>query len=78
MYMFGAINVILFVFVWFCIPETKGVSLEHMDVLFGGIDHADGGAAMVIERGETVDNDKASATVTEKPAVYQAKSDSAV
>jgi hypothetical protein len=78
MYMFGAINVILFVFVWFCIPETKGVSLEHMDVLFGGIDHADGGAAMATERGEAVHNDKASANITEKPVVHQAKSDSAV
>jgi hypothetical protein len=25
----------MFVFVWFFIPETKGVSLEAMDALFG-------------------------------------------
>jgi len=59
MYMFGAINVVLFVFVWYCIPETKGVSLEHMDALFGGVDHADVGAAIVNE--ETAHNEKASA-----------------
>lgn len=78
MYMFGAINVVLFVFVWFCIPETKGVSLEHMDILFGGVDHANGGAAMVTARRETINNDKASANVIETAVVHQAKSDSAV
>lgn len=78
MYMFGAINVVLFAFVWFCIPETKGVSLEHMDVLFGGIDHANGGAAMVTARGEAFDNEKASADVIETSVIHQAKSDSAV
>lgn len=57
MYMFGAINVILFIFVWYCIPETKGVALEHMDALFGGVDHADVGAAIVRE--ETHNDEKA-------------------
>ncbi len=28
----------MFVFVWFFIPETKGVSLEAMDQLFGVTD----------------------------------------
>ena len=65
MYMFGAINVVLFVFVWYCIPETKGVSLEHMDALFGGVDHADVEAAIIIE--ETHNNEKA-------PARYKAYS----
>jgi hypothetical protein len=46
MYMFGAMNIVLFVYVWFLIPETKGVPLEHMDHLFGGIDHTDQGAEM--------------------------------
>ncbi|KAI1050713.1 hypothetical protein LB507_009221 [Fusarium sp. FIESC RH6] len=55
MYMFGAINVVLFIFVWYCIPETKGVALEHMDALFGGVDHADVGAAIV---GEETHNDE--------------------
>ncbi|KAL2676438.1 hypothetical protein Neosp_010196 [[Neocosmospora] mangrovei] len=47
MYMFGAINIVLFIYVWFLIPETNGVSLEHMDHLFGGIDHTDKGAGML-------------------------------
>lgn len=42
-YFFMGVNLILAVFVWFFIPETRGVSLEHMDVLFGGIDHVVGG-----------------------------------
>ncbi|XXH06142.1 hypothetical protein Hte_012588 [Hypoxylon texense] len=32
---FGSFCVCMFFFVWFFIPETKGVSLEHMDRLFG-------------------------------------------
>jgi hypothetical protein len=32
---FGSFGVCMFIFVWFLIPETKGVSLEHMDQLFG-------------------------------------------
>ncbi|KAI0006606.1 general substrate transporter [Xylariaceae sp. FL0662B] len=32
---FGSFCVAMFFFVWFFIPETKGVSLEHMDQLFG-------------------------------------------
>lgn len=33
---FGSFCVSMFFFVWFFIPETKGVALEHMDELFGG------------------------------------------
>jgi hypothetical protein len=29
----------MFVFVWFLVPETKGLSLEAMDELFGVTDH---------------------------------------
>ena len=32
-------NVLLAFFVWFMIPETKGVALEEVDVLFGGANH---------------------------------------
>lgn len=28
----------MFFFVWFFVPETKGISLEHMDRLFGVTD----------------------------------------
>ncbi|KAF1849568.1 sugar transporter [Cucurbitaria berberidis CBS 394.84] len=41
MYMFGAINVVLFAYVWFFIVETKNVEIEAMDVLFGGVNHVD-------------------------------------
>jgi hypothetical protein len=40
---FAAINVCLAVFVWFLIPETRRVSLEEMDVLFGGANHVEKG-----------------------------------
>lgn len=30
----------MFVFVWFFVPETKGLSLEHMDELFGVTDES--------------------------------------
>ncbi|KAK1780626.1 general substrate transporter [Copromyces sp. CBS 386.78] len=35
---FGSFCFSMFVFVWFFVPETKGVSLEHMDELFGVTD----------------------------------------
>lgn len=41
MYMFGAICVVLFVYVWFFIPETKNIALEEIDILFGGAAHTD-------------------------------------
>ncbi|KAF2621970.1 MFS sugar transporter-like protein [Macroventuria anomochaeta] len=41
MYMFGAINVVLFAYVWFFIAETKNVSLEEMDIIFGGANHVE-------------------------------------
>ncbi|OJD37757.1 sugar transporter [Diplodia corticola] len=49
-YMFAGINVLLAVFVYFCIPETKQVSLEEIDVLFGGSNHVEkGGDLMGVE-----------------------------
>ncbi|KAK0640311.1 Quinate permease [Lasiodiplodia hormozganensis] len=49
-YMFAGINILLAVFVWFCIPETKQVSLEEIDVLFGGSNHVEkGGDLMGVE-----------------------------
>jgi MFS family permease len=41
MYMFGAINVVLFAYVWFFIAETKNVSIEEMDTIFGGMNHVE-------------------------------------
>lgn len=31
----------MFFFVWFFVPETKGISLEHMDKLFGVSDSSE-------------------------------------
>ncbi|KAJ5082537.1 hypothetical protein N7532_011580 [Penicillium argentinense] len=38
-YMFAGINFLLAVFVFFWIPETKKVTLEEIDALFGGANH---------------------------------------
>ncbi|KAL7276937.1 hypothetical protein RUND412_000081 [Rhizina undulata] len=46
-YMFFAINLLLAAFVYFWVPETKGVSLEEVDTLFGGVNHVEKGAQMV-------------------------------
>jgi hypothetical protein len=43
-YMFAGINFLLVAFVWFFVPETKKVSLEEMDAVFGGANHVVGGA----------------------------------
>lgn len=37
-FMFGSFDLLMGLFVWFFIPETKGVSLEKMDELFGVVD----------------------------------------
>ncbi|KAK7549487.1 MFS sugar transporter-like protein [Phyllosticta citricarpa] len=46
-YMFAGINALLAVFTWWCIPETKKVALEEIDVLFGGSNHVERGAGLV-------------------------------
>lgn len=37
-FMFGTFDLLMFVFVYFFVPETKGLSLEKMDELFGVVD----------------------------------------
>ncbi|KAF2088920.1 sugar transporter [Saccharata proteae CBS 121410] len=55
-YMFAGINALLALFVWYCIPETKKISLEEIDVLFGGSNHVEKGAKMVgVENSHHVD-----------------------
>lgn len=39
--MFGCFALLMGTFVFFFVPETKGVSLEKMDELFGAIDSLD-------------------------------------
>ncbi|PSR80161.1 major facilitator superfamily transporter sugar [Coniella lustricola] len=46
-FFFMAVNLLLAVFVYFLIPETKQVPLEEIDVLFGGANHVDKGAQML-------------------------------
>lgn len=35
------------IFVWFFIPETKKISLEEIDTLFGGSNHVEKGADLL-------------------------------
>lgn len=37
-FMFGTFGILMGLFVWFFIPETKGLSLEQMDELFGVVE----------------------------------------
>jgi hypothetical protein len=46
-YMFAGINFLLVVFVWFCVPETKGIALEEIDTIFGGANHMAKGADLI-------------------------------
>lgn len=46
-YMFAGINFLLALFVYFFIPETKKVSLEEIDVLFGGSNHVEKGGDLL-------------------------------
>jgi len=43
-FFFMTTNILLAIFVYFLIPETKSVSLEEIDVLFGGANHTEKGA----------------------------------
>ncbi|WOO85423.1 putative quinate permease [Vanrija pseudolonga] len=52
-FFFAGMNIILFAGVWFWLPETKGIPLEDMDKLFGGVSHR--------EAGEALDNEKVEA-----------------
>lgn len=49
-FFFTAVNAFLFVFVFFVVPETRGVPLEEMDVLFGGANHVNSGAELTDTR----------------------------
>lgn len=46
-YMFAGVNFLLAAFVYFFIPETKKISLEEIDTIFGGANHAEKGADML-------------------------------
>jgi Sugar (and other) transporter len=46
-YLFFAVNLCLALFVWFLVPETRNVTLEEIDVLFGGANHVDKGGDLL-------------------------------
>lgn len=57
----------MFIFTWFLVPETKGISLEKMDDLFGVV--RDGNSKILdIEasegRGRSISSDKGDVTVS--------------
>jgi len=58
LFFFMAMNFVLAVFVYFFIPETKQVSLEEIDVLFGGANHVDKGAQMLGQPAAHMDQDR--------------------
>lgn len=68
-YFFAGINLLLATFVFFLVPETKGVRLEEMDVLFGGANHKLQGENMLAEHklGVTAEHDERVVHETAKP-----------
>ncbi|KAL6416147.1 putative sugar transporter protein [Ilyonectria robusta] len=40
-------NITLALYAWWFLPETKKVSLEEMDVLFGGANHTEKGSELL-------------------------------
>jgi hypothetical protein len=46
-YFFAGINLVLGIFVFFLIPETRRISLEEMDTLFGGSNHVEKGGDLL-------------------------------
>lgn len=46
-YFFAGVNLLLAVFVFFLVPETRRVKLEEIDTLFGGANHVEKGATML-------------------------------
>ncbi|KAF2094505.1 putative MFS sugar transporter [Rhizodiscina lignyota] len=67
-YFFAGINVLLALFVFFFIPETKQIELEEIDTLFGGSNHKEKGAELVLddmERGGSIDKGGAGTEIRE-------------
>jgi hypothetical protein len=55
--MFAGVNFALAVFVWYCVPETRNVALEEMDVLFGGSNHVQQGENLIGLDGKSSEED---------------------
>lgn len=56
-YIYGSFCFSMFVFTWFFIPETKGISLEKMDELFGVVGSSS--KEMDMERNDRADSTSA-------------------
>lgn len=65
-YMFAGVNFLLAAFVYFFIPETKKVSLEEIDVLFGGSNHVAQGEDLLLASKATHQEIENTATIGEK------------
>lgn len=61
-FLFGTFGWIMGIFVWFFIPETKGISLEKMDELFG-----------VTELAKTIDDNDPESAVEIKETTAEKK-----
>jgi hypothetical protein len=72
---FGIITFIGAGFIWFFFPETKGLSLEEMDIIFGSFGAAQADAERMREINREVGLEDAvrggSVTLDEKPAVEE-------
>ncbi|KAJ5612231.1 MFS sugar transporter-like protein [Penicillium lagena] len=53
-YFFMGCNLIMAAFCYLFIAETKGISLEHMDTVFGSIDHVVAGEQEIMEGGKVI------------------------
>jgi hypothetical protein len=53
-YMFAGMNVLLAIFVVFCVPETRNIPLEEIDVLFGGTNHVEQGVDLIVRDGKRI------------------------
>ncbi|OJJ49802.1 hypothetical protein ASPZODRAFT_139161 [Penicilliopsis zonata CBS 506.65] len=49
-YMFAGVNFLLGLFVYFFVPETKQVSLEEIDAIFGGANHVSQGEDLLFQQ----------------------------
>ncbi|KAH8602061.1 general substrate transporter [Bisporella sp. PMI_857] len=63
-FIFGSFCFTMFIFVWFLIPETKGISLEKMDDLFG-----------VVENPKLADEEAGKHSSTAEPSAHKATTD---
>lgn len=65
-YFFAGVNFLLAAFVYFFIPETKKISLEEIDVLFGGSNHVAQGETLLFANKAALQEIEHVATVGEK------------